>query len=77
MQNYITVKLNGGSEYEQDIYITKGEAMALSCKGNGAFQNKIWEVVAERINWREQMVVNGGAFQIVSYTVNGITRAWH
>ena len=45
MENYITVKLNGGSEYQQDIYITKGEALALDCKGNGAYQNKIWEVV--------------------------------
>lgn len=77
MENYITVKLNGGSEYEQDIYITKGEALALGCKGNGAFQNKIWEVIASHINWREQMTIDKGAFQILSYTINGITREWH
>ena len=50
----------------KDIYIIWADAMALSCKGNGAFQNKIWEVVAEKDLITEQMVVNGGAFQIVS-----------
>ena len=77
MENYITVKLNGGSEYEQDIYITKGEALALECKGNGAFQNKIWEVIASHINWREQMTIDKGAFQILSYTIDGKTKEWH
>ena len=77
MEDYITIKLNGGSEYEQDIYITKGEAMALDCKGNGKFQNEMWRIVAGHINWREQMTVDGGAFQILSYTINGITKAWH
>ena len=55
----------------------KGEALALDCKGNGAYQNKIWEVIASHINWREQMCVNGGGFQLVSYTVNGITKPLH
>ena len=77
MKHYITVKLNGGSEYQQDIYITEGEALALDCKGNGAYQNKIWDVIASHINWREQMCVNGGGFQLVSYTVNGVTKPLH
>ena len=77
MENYITVKLNGGSEYVENVAITYGEALLLDCKGNGAFQNAVWKFVASRINWREQMSIDGGAFQLVSYTINGETKPLH
>ena len=75
--NYITVKLNGGSEYEESYYLTEEEALLLDCKGNGAFQNAVWKFVASRINWREEMCIDGGAYQLVSYTINGETKPLH
>lgn len=77
MENYITVKLNGGSEYLENVEITKGEAMALDCKGNGAFQNKVWDLICERIFWREGGMKIQGYFQLVSYTINNKTKPLH
>ena len=77
MENYITVKLNGGSEYVENVAITYGEALLLDCKWNGAFQNKVWDELCNRIFWREGGMKIQGYFQLVSYTINGETKPSH
>ncbi len=77
MKHYITVKLNGGSEYVENVEITEGEALALDCKGNGAYQNKVWDMICEKIFWREGGMKIQGYFQLISYTINGKTKPLH
>lgn len=76
MENYITIKLNGGSEYIEDCYITPREAELLRCQGNKAHQQATLNHVLQFINWREQMNITEDTFKIISYTVKGITRGF-
>ena len=50
MKDYITVELASGSKYRENVYITKGEALALECKGNGAYENKVWDIICNNIS---------------------------
>tara|TARA_B100000963_G_scaffold303051_1_gene276171 strand:+ start:166 stop:396 length:231 start_codon:yes stop_codon:yes gene_type:complete len=76
MSNYITLELNGGSCYRVNVPITEGESLALSCKGNGAFQNKMWDIICERIEKREGMTIQG-YFNLISKTIEGKTSPLH
>tara|TARA_A100001388_G_C28688301_1_gene459996 strand:- start:436 stop:666 length:231 start_codon:yes stop_codon:yes gene_type:complete len=76
MDNYITVELNGGSRYLENVALTEGEVLALNCKGNGAFTNKIWDIICERIEKREGMKIKG-FFNLISITCNGKTKPLH
>jgi len=76
MKDYITVELASGSKYRENVYITKGEALALECKGNGAYENKVWDIICNNINEREGMIIQG-YFNLISKTINGKTSPLH
>ncbi len=76
MEYYLTLELNGGSLYRVDVPLTKKEFLILECKGNGKFQNHMWDLICDSINQREKMTIQGN-YNLISYTGNGKTKIIH
>ena len=67
----IVVQLRGGSEYLETIELTDTEEQLLLANTNNA-----WDLMCESIQARLGIEIIGN-YNLISYTVNGITKPLH
>ena len=67
----IVVQLRGGSEYLETIELTETEEHLLLANTNNA-----WDLMCESIQARLVIEIIGN-YNLISYTVNGITKPLH
>tara|TARA_Y100001963_G_scaffold7218_1_gene9337 strand:+ start:1610 stop:1831 length:222 start_codon:yes stop_codon:yes gene_type:complete len=73
MINYLTIQANGGSFYKMDIPLNTKECQLLLDKTD---INRSWDLVCASVQDREGVEIQGN-YNLISFTIEGVTRPLH